>query len=176
MKRAELARILAASSGASLDIGIDPGVSTGYAVRRQGSHRDGFISLGTTSFWAAFESIRQIAKKADRVRAFVEDPAQNRFAYDRHVKEIIGRRDRAQVTRVLAVVGKIQRDAGGNGREARLLSEGLAAIGVEVVLVRPMSRKVNQTMFKTITGHPDRTNQHVRDAGMLIMGRHNEIF
>lgn len=171
MKRAELRRILDACRGLHIDIGLDPGTTTGYAVRRQGNHRDGFLGLGTTTFWGAFESARQIKGRAGSVRVFIEDPSQNRFAYDRHINEVIGRRDRNQVAKILAVVGKIQRDAGGNGREAQLLAEGLHQIGIPVVLVRPTSRKVNAKNFRDITGHEGRSNEHGRDAGMLIIGR-----
>jgi len=66
---------------------------------------------------------------------------------------------------------KIAKNVGENHAAGKLLAQCIAAEGVEVVLIKPTTSKVDAEQFKKLTKYQGRTNQETRDAAMLIWGR-----
>lgn len=69
----------------------------------------------------------------------------------------------------LAICEKVAKNVGENHATGKLIVEMAKGIGLEVVLVKPTSKKLDQNQFKKITGYGKRTNQEQRDAAMLII-------
>ena len=65
---------------------------------------------------------------------------------------------------------RIAKNVGENHATGKLLVEMAKSFNLNVVEVRPTRTKKNADEFKRITGYVGRTNQEVRDAGMLIWG------
>ena len=65
---------------------------------------------------------------------------------------------------------RIAKNVGENHATGKLLVEMAKSFKLNVVEVRPTRAKKNAEEFKRITGYVGRTNQEVRDAGMLIWG------
>lgn len=65
---------------------------------------------------------------------------------------------------------RIAKNVGENHATGKLLVEMAKSFKLNVVEVRPTRSKKNAEEFKRITGYVGRTNQEVRDAGMLIWG------
>lgn len=65
---------------------------------------------------------------------------------------------------------RIAKNVGENHATGKLLVEMAKSFKLNVVEVRPTRSKKNAEDFKRITGYLGRTNQEVRDAGMLIWG------
>ena len=63
--------------------------------------------------------------------------------------------------------------AGSIKRECQLWAEWLAAVGCSYRAVSPHSKgpKLDAAQFARLTGWPGRTNEHGRDAAMLVFGR-----
>ena len=55
-------------------------------------------------------------------------------------------------------------------RESQLLIEGIKSMGFRVIERKPKGKK-NAAQVKAITSYNDSTNQHSRDAIMLVWGR-----
>ncbi len=135
-------------------IGIDPGLNTGFAVWLVKEQT--YDYLETLTFWDVLCQIEEDFDP-DEVIIVLEDPAQNKPTFFH----------KATKPRIRE---KISQDVGGNKREARLLADGLGRMGYRVKLVQPKQRKLSAAEFKARTGYERRTNEHVRDAGMLVHG------
>ena len=128
-------------------IGIDPGKNTGLAIAENGQ----LIKLMTTDFWGAVETIE---RNADAV-IVIELPA-NKHIFHK------GAQARGAIGRTGINVGSVI-------REAELLIQYLHRNDREHIIQRPQGKK-NAAEFKKITGWTGRTNQHERDAAMMIHG------
>lgn len=125
-------------------IGIDPGKTTGVAVSVDGE----LARMVTTTFWGAYELILDYKDNSlTRIKVVIEVPK----------------------TKANWHGPKAAHDVGRVCREAELLAEGIERLGVEVIRQHPQG-KLNHEQFTRITGWGKRTNQHCRDAGMLIYG------
>lgn len=65
---------------------------------------------------------------------------------------------------------RIAKNVGENHATGKLLVEMAKSFRLNVIEVRPTRAKKNAEEFRRITGYVGRTNQEVRDAGMLIWG------
>ena len=65
---------------------------------------------------------------------------------------------------------RIAKNVGENHATGKLLAEIAKENGLNVMLVKPTSKKKDAEEFKRITGWQGRTNAEQRDAGMLIFG------
>lgn len=140
-------------------IGIDPGVNNGIALLQEG-----VLSLKCLNFWETCNFLETILTHAWAeeipVKCYLEDPTQNKPTFHRNVNQ--------------KGMQKISQNVGSNKRDAVLLKEFLENKGVEVILCKPTkysNTKMEAEVFKKMTGYTKRTNQHERDAGMLIWGR-----
>lgn len=69
-----------------------------------------------------------------------------------------------------ALNAKIGQRTGANHETGKKIVEMCEYLELPYKLVKPTKKKLNAETFKNITGIIDRTNQEVRDAGMLVWG------
>ena len=127
-----------------INIGIDPGVKTGFAKIENGE-----IWVQTLNFYEVL-SLLDTYKKQE-IKVYIEVPE------NRHVWHAKG----AAFNVGMAV------------REAELLAGEIKKRGIDTVLISPKQKgpKWDKKAFQKITGLKNQTNQHERDAIMLIWGR-----
>lgn len=128
----------------SVAIGIDPGKKTGFAVAENGK----LVELETLNFWKAYLRVKALIELSKVSLVVIEVPGTKKNWHG----------------------PKAAHDVGRVCREAELLAEGIELLGVNVIRQHPTG-KVNQEYFARVTGWKKRTNEHVRDAGMLVCGR-----
>ena len=146
---------------AMIYIGIDTGVHTGVAVwdNRQRS----LLYLDEIKIHRALELVKQWKDKckADGAKLVVrvEDARQRKwFGHDEWKTE-------EERKKKLQGVGSVKRDSA-------IWDDFLSDLGVEYQMVPPRYNvtKLTQEQFKAITGWKGRTNEHKRDAAMLVYG------
>jgi hypothetical protein len=145
---------------AEIIVGIDPGKLTGVAVYNRKTRR--LIAVGSSSFWDAIDLVRGLRKNhgaAMMVR--IEDPNLIKRPMYRRLDSVEGKNVRENMA------AKI----GSNRRDAALWVEWLERNGIEYERVMPVRSKVKAGYFKALTGWKGSTNEHGRDAGMLVWGR-----
>lgn len=130
-------------------VGIDPGVQTGMAIWRPDMKR-----------LAEVESL-QIHEAMDRIRALkpwlvlvVVEDARMRTWFGTTGRE------------------KLQ-GAGSVKRDCVIWQDFLASLEIKAEFVRPAANKtkLDSKTFERLTGWTKRTNEHARDAAMLVVGR-----
>jgi hypothetical protein len=140
-------------------IGIDPGIHTGFAVKR--TDKNEFAELSTYTFWEAIDRIKfYLSNFYPPTKIIIEDPNLNRPTFHSKVK---GEKRRENISQKVGM----------NKRDAQLIIEYCELWGIEVHRVKPSKHSgVNLTHyhFQMMTKYSGRTNQHMRDAGMLIWG------
>jgi hypothetical protein len=127
-------------------IGCDPGKSTGIAIARDGV----LIELLTTDFWGAI----------DIFNAYPNATVVIELTDTKHVWHKANNEKTTSRTGV---------NVGSCIREAELLIKWLHKESRNYIIQRPLGKKTAEE-FKRITGWTKQTNQHTRDAGMLING------
>lgn len=144
-----------------LYIGIDTGVNTGVAV--WDNRRRSFTMIKTMKIHEAMEMVRDTAElakhcNADPIVVRVEDPRQRTW-YGTE------RMSREEERKKLQGVGSVKRDA-------TIWEDFLKDLQVEFEMVAPKRNKTKLTskQFKQITGWMPATNEHNRDAAMLVYG------
>lgn len=132
-------------------IGIDCGVNTGFA-----RSFDGILTeVKTYTIIEAMADLMFYVKNGGEpagVKIYIEDARKRKW--------FTGGREKAQG------VGSVKRDC-------QIWQEFCEYHGFEHELVAPKNNrtKLNATQFKQLTGWCGRTNEHGRDAAMLIWGR-----
>lgn len=137
-------------------IGIDTGTNTGVAVWDTASRR--LLSLDCVEILQAIDIVRAFAHQG-RESLFVrfEDARQRQWIpKERDMRQVVGRAKGA---------GSVERDC--NIWEEFLTRE---RIRYEAVAPRYNVTKMSAQEFKAITKWPARTNEHERDAAMLVYG------
>lgn len=136
-------------------IGIDCGVVTGFAVWNVSEKR--FEEIST---YKIHEAITKIKKANDfnivnPIKVRVEDARKRKW---------FGNSGREQ----LQGAGSIKRDC-------KIWEDFLTDLGISFELVAPKNNKtkVNSAYFQKVTGWNGKTNEHSRDAGMLVFGYKN---
>lgn len=139
-------------------IGIDTGTNTGIAV--WDSRGKALLQVETMKIHKAMEVVKgykDIAKgNGTTLEVRVEDPRQRTW-YEPMSRE----RERAK----LQGVGSVKRDAS-------IWDDFLKDLGVRYEMVAPKwnMTKLTKESFKAITGWKKPTNEHNRDAAMLVFG------
>jgi len=128
-------------------IGLDPGVHTGFAMSENGV----LVHVATFKACLAENMVEHHAKGKDAVVYFE----------DARLRTWFGSKGRE----ALQGAGSIKRDC-------HRWEEWLEFHGIKFVKVAPKSNKTKLTadQFKRITGWQGKTNEHNRDAAMLIYG------
>ena len=142
-------------------IGVDAGVNTGLAIWVPAIKE---LSLHTTDFWGLWDIIESYEPVLYPFMTKVRIETPGRFMYARNKAQKLKRE--AEL--------KMATNYGGNIREAELIAARFSEKGFTVDRPRPTKNhtKHNAKLFTQITGYPGQTNEHVRDAGMLVYGLH----
>ena len=134
-------------------IGIDPGKKTGFAVW---DHDARYLAEVTTvSITQAMEKVRMMADILGRenIRLYIEDARQRTWFGNSGPEKWKG--------------------AGSICRDSTIWDDFCREMGVEYAMVAPRhnTTKLKAAQFKTITKWQGRTDEHARDAAMLVFGR-----
>jgi hypothetical protein len=139
-------------------VGIDTGVHTGYAV--YDSRIQQLTAVGTDKIHNVMQlvsGLNDVSKeKGDNIRVRVED-ARKRTWYGFHT----AKQDRARL-----------QGAGSVKRDAQIWEDFLTDLGVDFEMVAPKNNatKLTAESFRKLTGWVGKTNEHGRDAAMLVYG------
>ena len=130
-------------------IGIDVGTHTGVAVWDKSEKR--FVEIQTTSILKAMEIVKKY-EKSDIVQVRLEDARKRKWFGDSGRERLQG--------------------AGSVKRDCVIWEEFLNDRKIPYMLIAPKnnSTKLSAESFKKITGYSGRTNEHTRDAAMLVFG------
>lgn len=138
-------------------IGIDTGVHTGLAIWDSQGRR--FLSIELLKIHRAMDVVEALAKaNPGAVRARVEDARQRKWIPNMgSIRNEIGR----------------AKGAGSVERDCSIWEDFLADINVPCEMVAPKNNvtKLRQEAFSNLTGWTQRTNEHERDAAMLVFGK-----
>lgn len=138
-------------------IGIDPGVHTGFAVSENGI----LTCVDTMKACEAEKTVLNIFScSGGKIIVHVEDA---------RLRAWFGGMDAKQKKYGAGVregVGSVKRDC-------QRWHEFLAHHDIPHVLIAPKNNKtkMDAARFKRLTGWAERTNEHGRDAAMLVLGR-----
>lgn len=139
-----------------LCVGIDPGMHTGLAVwdtsRRQ------FLDIRCSGIVNAMDYLSELSLKHGIGLVVFEDARQRKW--------IPRESDIAQVKGRAMGAGSVKRDCS-------IWEEWCKARGVQYIATRPRTglTKLTDAYFRGLTGYDRRTNDHGRDAAMLVFGR-----
>ena len=142
-------------------IGIDPGVATGFAVYN--SYDKTFEKIETTDFWGCIGAIKGLfAELGFGMVVVVENPNLNKAMHWNQIPDV----------KKLGINGKCKyaQNVGMNKREASLIIQFLKLHNIPHKAIKPTATKKDATYFKRVTKYKGRTNQHERDAAMLVFG------
>lgn len=132
-------------------IGIDTGTVTGVAVWQDNA-------LQVVDSMTITKAMALIIKNypVESTKLYIED-ARKWIGFEGKNKETESRRKGA---------GSIQRDA-------KIWEDWCEEMGYDFILIKPMGKglKKSAETFKRITGWAGKTNEHARDAGMIVYQR-----
>lgn len=138
------------------EIGIDPGVNTGFAVWNQETKE--IEEYGEFDFWEVYFKVQDYPVEETRVE--IEMPKLiKRMFWDKYAaKGVVPWKEFRKALRISKNVGEC-------GREAELMAEGLREIGYAIDERKPHGKKWNQAATESITGiHTNVSESNVRDA------------
>lgn len=132
-----------------LIIGIDPGVNTGFAVKSD----ERLIRV---------TSMKAVAAETALINMHAADPGLVVYVEDARKRTWFANAGREKL-----------QGAGSVKRDCQRWQEFLVFHQIKFVLIHPANNKTKLTdeQFKKITKWGGRTNEHARDAAMLIWGR-----
>lgn len=140
-------------------IGIDTGTHTGVAIWVSGQ----FLLLETMAIHKAMKVVSEYVQSGIEVVVRVEDPRQRTwFGTERMSRE--------QERKKLQGVGSVKRDASIWDEFLSDLCKTNKNIKYEMVAPKRNVTKLTGESFKAITKWQSRTNEHNRDAAMLVYG------
>lgn len=141
-------------------IGIDTGTNTGIAI--WDNRKQSLLFLQSIMIHQAMAEVARVKEECEqnntKLIVRVEDPRQRTwFGTDRISRDEERKR--------LQGVGSVKRDAS-------IWEDYLSDLGVEFEMVAPKNNmtKMTHAYFKGISGWKGRTNEHMRDAAMLVIG------
>lgn len=135
-------------------VGIDTGVNTGFAVAIDRGHGGELQQVSCVTITLAMQNINRLIDLhgKERVCLYIEDARQRTW--------FTGGREKAQG------VGSVKRDA-------QIWEDWCNENQINFKMIHPKnnSTKYKADTFKKITGWTGRTNEHARDAAMLVFRR-----
>lgn len=136
---------------ASLIIGLDPGVNTGFAEWHRSEKR--LVRVATMQIHVAMAEVRRQHQAGALHKVVFEDARMRTWYGDKGAEALQG-------------AGSIKRDCS-------IWADFLGDLGVHYVNVRPAegTTKLTAEQFAKVTGWAERTSVHGRDAAMLVVGR-----
>jgi hypothetical protein len=142
----------------SILIGIDPGVKTGICFWSPSERK--VLLLEGISIHHAMERVKRQASMiafAKKLKVRIEDARLRKWIpKQKNEKAERGKREGA---------GSVKRDC-------KIWEDFLTDLGIDFELVPPKNNKTKVTAeyFKKLTGYEGTTNEHSRDAAMLVVG------
>ena len=139
-----------------LVVGIDPGVHTGLAVWDTSSRQ--LLEIRCTGIVSAMDYLDDLAYNRGIGLVVFEDARQRTWIpRERDIRQVKGR-----------AMG-----AGSVKRDCSIWEEWCSARGIQFIASRPKTgmTKLTDAYFRGITGYDRRTNEHGRDAAMLVFQR-----
>lgn len=139
-------------------IGIDTGVNTGVAVKRNDAYQD----VGCMKIHQAMFLVLEWQEAAQEAgidfKVYVEDARQRKW---------FGNQSQAKIAAKAQGAGSVKRDA-------TIWKDFLKdhQIPFEMVPPRAGATKLPNERFQMLTKWAKKTNEHARDAAMLILNRH----
>ena len=132
-------------------IGIDTGVNTGFAVWNIAKKQ--FDEVSTYMIHEAMSKIKQAVDFDPEIFVMVEDARKRKW---------FGNAGREQL-----------QGAGSVKRDAKIWEDFLTDMKIDFEMVAPKNNKtkMDAEFFKKATGWAGKTNEHSRDAAMLVMGK-----
>lgn len=129
-------------------IGIDPGVNTGFAVWNGNE----FEEITATNIITAIEKLKRYADNFN-VKVYYEDARLRHWFGSSGREKLMG--------------------AGSVRRDSQIWETACKLLNIPYVAVAPKDNmtKLNAKMFATYTKWKGRTNEHGRDAAMLVFQR-----
>lgn len=137
-------------------VGIDPGIHTGLAVWDTSTRQ--FLEIRTVGIVAAMEYLSEIRQDRGIGLLVFEDARQRTWIpREKDIRQVKGR-----------AMG-----AGSVKRDCSIWEEWCKAKGIQFIASRPKTgmTKLTDAYFRGITGYDRRTNEHGRDAAMLVFQR-----
>jgi len=135
-------------------IGIDTGVKTGFAVAADRGNGGELEQVESLSITQAMEKVKALIEEWEisNVCLYIEDARKRTW--------FTGGREKSQG------VGSVKRDA-------QIWEDWCKEQGFKFLMVHPAANatKKKATDFKRMTGWVGRTNEHARDAAMLVFKR-----
>lgn len=133
-------------------IGIDVGVKTGIALYDDRTKE--LIDVRTLKIHQAFDLVKkQFATNSNNITVYFEDARQRKWFGNSGREKLQG-------------AGSVKRDSG-------IWEDFLTDHGIPFFMIPPKSNttKLNAKVFKAITKYGKPTNEHGRDAAMLVFGK-----
>lgn len=135
-------------------IGIDTGVNTGFAVAADRGNGGELEQVESLSITQAMEKVKALIEEWEisNVCLYIEDARKRTW--------FTGGREKSQG------VGSVKRDA-------QIWEDWCKEQGFKFLMIHPAANatKKKATDFKRMTGWVGRTNEHARDAAMLVFKR-----
>lgn len=161
-----------------LIVGIDPGEKNGVFYSVNGK----LIKCETLDFYGLISRLNEIREMPDydKKKVYVENPNINKPVFlPKQMKADIFKRPSPCLNGTpsekqdiaLRIAMRKAQNVGMNKQLAKLLIDFIQKKGFLVEMIRPGSKKLNAEEFRRLSGYTKPTNQHTRDAGMLILGR-----
>jgi hypothetical protein len=137
-------------------IGIDPGLHTGLAVWDTSSRQ--FLDIRCSGIVSAMDYLEHISRNRGIGLVVFEDARQRKW--------IPREKDLAQMKGRAMGAGSVKRDCS-------IWEEWCVARNIQYIASRPKNgmTKLTDAYFRGITGYDRRTNEHGRDAAMLVFQR-----
>lgn len=140
-------------------IGIDPGTDTGIA--RYSTDRRDFVEVTSMPIHRAMDEVRlhkeASAGTGQQFLVIFEDARKRQY---------FGVMDE----KTAKYGNAVREGAGAAKRDATIWEDFLTDLGVPFVARKPANTKHSAPYFRALTGWTKRTNEHARDAGMLVFG------
>lgn len=139
---------------ATLLIGIDPGVNTGFATWNGEE-----LTLDTTTITRAMAKLIVLKEQTDcHLHIFIEDARRRQWFGNAGRERLMG--------------------AGSVMRDCSIWQDFCEEQGIQYTLIPPKynTTKLDAERFRALTHYKGRTNEHNRDAAMLVFGRNPKDF
>lgn len=144
-------------------IGIDPGRKTGLAIYDR--QKKQLENVTSTDFWGLISFLSDFKARPD-IKVYIENPNGNSGLYLKRSKALAGYSESVKLETAQRI--------GRNKEQAYLIIEYCSRYDIPHIALTPTKRsgtKKNSTDFKKLTGYGPKTNEHGRDAAMLVFGR-----
>ncbi|MCP3685274.1 MAG: hypothetical protein GY861_21670 [bacterium] len=154
-------------------IGIDGGQNNGLAVFDTKERK--FTLLRSYTFWDLIEKIKEYNKTHIIERVVIEAThlVKPTFKLKGAIMSIASspKSDKKNLMCLLGTLDRRAQNLGENKRTTKLIVEYLERKNIAVEEIPPSKKtgtKINNKEFSEVTGYIGRTNEHSRDAGMLV--------